>query len=340
MRECAMNILLVQKSFPGDAVLATPLFAAINAAYPAAKLWFLTTPGIAPLIERDPLLAGVLTYERNGADRGIAGIFRITKRIRELKFDIVFSLQRSPRMALILWLAGVRERIGVRGGWLSFLYHERRDRVGAHDVERNLSILGAELLKNRGVDELRLFPPPAEELSVLVRENIQSSEPYIVIVPGSAWYTKRWYWERFREVADHWRRTIKVIVVGTKSEHPLCDQIACGLDNVLNLAGQTTLGDVLALIKNAEIVISNDSSSLHIASACKTPTVAIFCATSPSFGFGPWRNRAVVVEKQDLHCKPCSRHGTAKCPTGTEACMRELPAAEVIGAANSLIGRS
>jgi heptosyltransferase-2 len=75
---------------------------------------------------------------------------------------------------------------------------------------------------------------------------------------------------------------------------------------------------------------------LHMASAFKVPTVAIFCATSPSFGFGPWKNRALVVEDEQLQCKPCSRHGTRKCPLGIETCMK-LPAERVIEAADSLL---
>jgi heptosyltransferase-2 len=69
--------------------------------------------------------------------------------------------------------------------------------------------------------------------------------------------------------------------------------------------------------------------------------VAVFCATCPSFGFGPWQNpRAVVVEKQGLDCKPCSRHGGPRCPTGTRACMDGLPPEAVIAAAEEVLTRS
>ena len=77
--------------------------------------------------------------------------------------------------------------------------------------------------------------------------------------------------------------------------------------------------------------------ALQAASGLKVPNVAIFCATSPEFGFGPWRNRAVVVERNDLACKPCGRHGAKLCPAGTYACMEELPASRVIDAAERLM---
>jgi heptosyltransferase-2 len=83
--------------------------------------------------------------------------------------------------------------------------------------------------------------------------------------------------------------------------------------------------------------VCNDSVALHVGSALKVPTVAVFCATSPRFGFGPWRNRATVVEHSELSCKPCRRHGSPRCPTGTEACMRDVKAERVLAAASGLL---
>lgn len=93
----------------------------------------------------------------------------------------------------------------------------------------------------------------------------------------------------------------------------------------------------MAVMQKARLVVCNDSMSLHMASALKVPTVAIFCATSPTFGYGPWQNQAIVVERRDLACKPCRPHGSRRCPNGTEACMRGLAADEVISAVDRLL---
>ena len=77
--------------------------------------------------------------------------------------------------------------------------------------------------------------------------------------------------------------------------------------------------------------------ALHMASDFKTPCVAIFCATSPRNGFYPWKNNAIIVEKNDLACRPCGRHGGRKCPTGTYACIKELKPDKVIQAAEKLL---
>ena len=128
----------------------------------------------------------------------------------------------------------------------------------------------------------------------------------------------------------------KIVLVGREEEQELGAIIDSGA-GIVDLIGRTSLVETAALIKGAALMICNDSMVLHLASAFKVPTVVVFCSTSPEFGFGPWQNRARIVEKADLSCKPCGRHGHHSCPTGTEACMRELSAGRVLQAARDLL---
>jgi len=94
----------------------------------------------------------------------------------------------------------------------------------------------------------------------------------------------------------------------------------------------------MTVTKNSHLLVCNDSMALHMGSALKTPTVVIFCATSPSFGFGPWKNpKAIIVEEHSLACKPCRRHGSMTCPESTNACMM-LSSEPVIDACFKLLG--
>ena len=110
---------------------------------------------------------------------------------------------------------------------------------------------------------------------------------------------------------------------------------------VTDLAGMTSVAEAMAIVKEARIMVCNDSMALHMASAFQIPCVAVFCATCPSFGFGPWQNPwAVVVEKEGLPCKPCARHGGKTCPTGTNACMENLLPDDIIKAADEVMNAS
>ncbi|MCB0335729.1 MAG: lipopolysaccharide heptosyltransferase II [Bdellovibrionales bacterium] len=331
-----MKILLVQTAFLGDIILSTPVIAGLHQCFPGCELWMLTTPMAKPLVERDPLLKGVLAFEKRGKHRTLSGMRMFARELREMNFDMVYSLHRSFRTSLLLWMSGIPVRVGFSHAVGSFLYTKTVDRlVGAHDVLRNLSLLQGEQPEVVLDNSLRLFPPPEETL----QEHLQriQHESFVVLVPGSAWATKRWTVAGYREVAAHFLGLGKsVVILGAPNEVEIAKQVSQGLE-VLNLCGQTSIAQMVGIIGKSSLIVCNDSMALHVASSLKIPTVTVFCATSPHFGFGPWKNRATVVEKLDLSCKPCRRHGSNRCPTGTELCMTGVSSAEVIEAAQEYL---
>ncbi len=335
-----MKILLVQTSFLGDTILSTPVIVAIKHLYPHADLWMMTTPLAADLVRRDPLLAGVIPLNKRAGDAGLSGLVRMSRKLKSMGFDRVYSLHRSYRTSLLLWMARIPLRIGCRDARGRFLYHRLKPRdFNQHDVLRNLSILSGEYDIEPASARMRLFPPQAAEIDAQLKRTLPLPGQYAVLVPGSAWRTKMWHWEGYRKVARYLlARKIGVVLLGAASEKPVCDQVARDLD-VINLAGRSTISEAVFVMQHACVVVCNDSMALHMASALKIPTAVIFCATSPKFGYGPWQNRAIVIERNELACKPCRPHGSMRCPNGTEACMRGPDPSEVIDAVRQLLQR-
>ena len=333
-----MRILLVQTSFLGDTILSTPLIAGLKNLYPEAELWMMTTPAAATLVKRDPLLAGVIPFAKRGSESGIKGLLRQAAQLRKLKFAMAYSLHRSARTSLLLALSRIPIRIGFKSAKLAFLYSETRTRpTDLHDVRRNLALLNQGSLKTRLPDQLRLFAPEKSELPAALQAKLPTPGTYILMVPGSAWETKRWSTTGYHQVAEYLlKKGWPVVLMGSAEEIEVCQEVTGSL-KIINLAGRGDLDTALYLTKHARLMICNDSMALHMASACKIPTVAIFCATIPEFGFGPWQNRAIIVEKKDLDCRPCARHGSRQCPNQTRSCMDELPATEVIEAVDVLM---
>ena len=334
-----MRILILQTSYLGDTILSTPVIAGVHRLYPEAELWMMTTPAGTGLVQHDPLLKGVLAFDKRRQAAGLSGLVRTGLDLRRRRFDRVYALQRSYRTALTLLVSGIPHRTGFRNAKLPFIFHSRQTRRPTdHDVLRNLSLLTGEAPLNSFDTRLRLFPPPPEDLGSATKHLLAEDRPLAALVPGSAWPTKMWSWQHFRTVAAYLlKQGYAVVLLGGPDDRTVNRQVADQMD-VLDLAGRTSLGDALAIVHKARLMICNDSMALHMASAFAIPCVAIFCATSPSFGFGPWRNpRAVVVEKKDLSCKPCARHGGQTCPTGTRACMEEVRPAEVIAAAERVL---
>jgi len=333
------KILIVQTSYLGDTVLSTPVIAGLRRLHPQARLWMMTTPAAAALVERDPLLEGVIPFAKRGADAGLGGLWRMARRLRSMGFQQAYALHRSLRTALLLAASGIPRRTGFADARGSWLYHRRaRRRPEDHDVLRNLSLLAGEIPIDALDLELRLFAPPRTALAPALMDRLPPPGRYAVLVPGSAWETKMWHWEHYREVARYLQgRGLTVVLLGGEGDRAVNARVAAGLA-ALDLAGATSVAAAMTVVQEAALVICNDSLALHLASAFKVPCVAVFCATSPAFGFGPWRNRAIVVERDDLPCKPCARHGGRACPTGTSACMQGLPPERVIAAIQSLVG--
>lgn len=331
-----MKILIVQTSFLGDTILSTPVIAAIKRIYPDAELWMMTTPLSVQLVERDPLLTGVIPYDKRGQDKGIKGLLNMAGRLRSMDFNLVYSLHRSYRTSVLLFLAKIPMRIGFSQAKLSFLYHETFTRDPKdHDVIRNLTILTGHDSPSALPGDLRLFAPEYDEIRKDVSRAIPDS-PYAVLVPGSAWETKMWHHDGFRQTGLYLRdKGFQVVLLGANEDCETNSNVAKGTD-FIDLAGKTRISEAMHIMKHATLAVCNDSMSLHMASAFKIPTVVIFCATSPTFGFGPWRNKARVVEKK-LSCKPCSPHGGRRCPQGTDACMKDLSYKEVVSAIESIV---
>jgi heptosyltransferase-2 len=353
------KILVVPKSFFGDLILTGPVFEALKRDDPRCRISVVVPPQSAEFAKRDPYVDEVIVFDRKGEYAGWGGLRAFARKLRQEGFDRGYSFARSPRTALLLRLAGIRERIGYSDAYLSSLYSRRVKKTARlHEVVRNLELVYAELGEEtrREVDGLTRVGPAvvsdlfslrvpdigSDEVSDLARECVSREGRFVVLSPGSAWETKRWRAEGFREVAlGLVKRGYRVLVVGAPADSQVCERVCADVGDssgdLVNLCAKTSLVDLVFLIKRAAGVICNDSLALHLASATKVATVVIFCATSPLFGFGPWKNRAAVVERKDLFCKPCRRHGSRRCPTGTEACMTGVSSSDVLGAFDDLV---
>jgi heptosyltransferase-2 len=146
-----------------------------------------------------------------------------------------------------------------------------------------------------------------------------------------------WPAEKFLEVAKNLSQAgYQILFTGSAAEKEICETLAKGVSGSLNLAGLTSLSELHALYSLGRVVISNDSSPLHLAAMAGVATVAIFGATTLELGFRPWSDSSVVAQI-DLDCRPCGLHGHKKCPLGHHNCMKNLPAEIVINATQRFV---
>jgi lipopolysaccharide heptosyltransferase II len=225
------------------------------------------------------------------------------------------------------------------GSFLAYTHHIALPTLDLHPVERYL--LTAPML---GLDDAPpdfSFPIP-EEASTRIDGLLDyydiTKKRLVAIAPGTNWDTKQWRSEGFAEVARHFLQAgCAVILIGSERERALCEQVATGAQGVVNLAGETTLTELAALIRRAAICVTNDSGPMHLAVALGRPVVAVFGPTDPVWA-GPYRRDSAVLDA-GVACSPCYLRRLSECPND-HTCMKNVSAATVIEKTEALLAKS
>jgi heptosyltransferase-2 len=330
---------VLQTSFLGDMILTTPLIERLAAEGPVHVV---ATPANAGVLANHPAVASVLVFDKRGADRGLHGLRRMAQRLRAVNAERALLAQGSSRTAVLAWMAGIPVRItfDTSGGRL-FATRRVPYRRDLHHAARLWQLGNAP-----GRDDLppplrpSLHPGPADHAAVqtlLDRARVSAQERLIALAPGSVWATKRW--PHYAALASELVRSMgqtgeRMVVLGAAGDAPLAAAIteavsSAGGAPVVDATGQLSLLGSAALLARCEVLVTNDSAPLHLASAMNTPTVALFGPTVPAFGFGPLAERQTVVEHTGLECRPCHAHGPPSCPLGHFRCMQDLSALTV-----------
>ena len=331
--------VVIQTSFLGDTILTTALLAQLAHRGPVDVV---TTPAAASVLTGHPAVRSVIVYDKRGSHAGLFGLTTLASRLRSAAYDVAYLAQGSLRSAALAFMARIPERIGFAtsaGSWLYTTKVPYRDDL--HHAAR-LLMLSRPNGREPTVEEMRpsLEPGPAERELVddlLRRAEVAASERLIALAPGSVWATKRWPY--YRELAEELAGTGRIVIVGGQDDAPLALEIRTAVPNAVDATGLLPLLGSAELIGRCAVIVTNDSSPLHLASAMGTPTVAIFGPTVPEFGFGPLAPSSVAVGHETLACRPCHRHGPRRCPLTHFRCMRELTADAVAARARTLILR-
>ena len=316
-----IRILIIHTAFIGDIVLSTPLIKKLKDAYPKAEITYLTTPVGASILRNNPHISHIIEYDKRGEHKGLVGLWAIGKKLRMEAYNIVITPHRYFRSSFLTWLTGAPVRRGYDNAAGKFFYTEKiHYDKNKHEVEKLLSFVKKDEKKRY---EIELFPGTFEKERVdEIFKNVDKK--IVVIAPGSKWFTKRWPTEYFREVVKRLekREDTVVVIVGGKEERLLNIPLA---EKSIDLRGMTTLLELAEVIKRADIILTNDSSPIHIASAFPLVKIfAIFGPTTKELGFFPWSKNSEVLQVEDLECRPCSLHGGDSCPKKHFKCMVDI----------------
>ncbi len=343
-----MKILLLKPSSLGDVIHALPVLRLLKLHFPDAEIFWWIDSALAPLLEGDPDLAGIVRFERKrwAKPQHWPEMLRSIRWLRAQNFDLVIDLQCLARSAAFAWLARGKKLVGldeVREGARGFYdLAVPRKSFHTHAVDWYLAVLpplGVPVHKN--FQWLPDRPQIAGDVNQKwFSENsslITHHSKLILLQPGARWKNKRWpvkyFHELVRSLAEKFPAA-RFAVLGGKDDAPLGEIILqAAPDKVLNLCGATSLPEMIEIIRRGDLLITNDTGPMHVAAALGKPLVALFGPTEPR-RTGPYGQLENVL-RLALPCSPCL---SARCAIEEkDKCLRDLSPATVLTRVEKLL---
>lgn len=316
-----MKILVILPNWLGDAVMATPAIEALCEHYSCSQLTFVGSYVSIEALKHHPLCmrAIVDTTKKNG--NRFVNTYRLAKEIGP--HDIAISFRNQLHASLLLKWSGSNITIARKSWHASLLLRHSITLNQQHLVEQYVGLIEHLTLTTITPQPLRLF---------IEKEHFE--KPTLGINPGATYGSaKRWYPEKFAEVAKHFSTHYNILIFGGPNEVDMANEIENILkndhiENVENIAGKTTIETLCSHIGGLSLFVTNDSGPMHVAAAYQVPTVAIFGPTRYK-ETSQWKNKKSHIVRHDLECSPCMKR---ECPLKHHDCMKKIEASEVIQA--------
>ena len=319
-----MKILIILPNWLGDAVMATPAIEALCNVYPNAELTMVGSFVSIEALKYHPQCKRHYIDETKKGGNRFVNTYRFAKELGA--HDLAITFRNQLHSSLLLFWSGTPTTAGRHSWHSSFLLkHAIKPIHPSHLVEQYRDIAQSISSKPLVIENLKLHIPPHRYTRLTLGIN-----------PGATYGSaKRWYPEKFAEVARTYADRYEIVLFGGPSEVGMANDIESALNgiNLTNLAGKTSIAELCSFIGGLDLFITNDSGPMHDAAAYGVPTVSIFGPTR-HLETSQWMNEKSVIVRHDMECAPCMKR---ECPLGHHECMKSITSDEVIKAVKQII---
>ncbi len=337
------KIIIRMPNWIGDLVMATPIFAEVANRYPQAEITAMCRRPICQLLEKDPHIDELFCFSKSGLFTRRQERRNIVQTLQKGRYDLGILLPNSFSSAWLFWQGKVKRRLGYSGHFRRLLLTDPLQ-FPEHRAKQHLVTTYKMLLQPLGIP-LSESPPQvyvsnSEKIKAkdLLRSyGVEEGDRILGVNPGAAYGSaKCWPAERFallchRLLAED--QNLSMILFGDQQTAETVKKICKNLPKkAINLAGLTSLRELMALIGSCDAFLTNDSGPMHIASALNVPVVALFGSTDETVT-GPYAGGKIL--NKHVSCSPCFKR---TCPIDFR-CMQGIRVEEVQAAVKSTITR-
>jgi heptosyltransferase-2 len=322
------KILVIRLSSIGDIVLTTGFLRLLRKRFPESKIDFFTFRHFQSILEHNLMIDKLITCEKNTTDSKLT-IIKNNIIKEQGDYDIIIDLQNNS--VSNKFSQGISDKI--------IKYDKRRKFklelvwLKKHKGEpyQNIHNIYLETLNEFAYEEDNLgleFWLESDKLNQKYIPNdnnfTKKSKLNIVIAPGAHYKTKRWSYINFAHLIRKLKNRAETItLIGGLNDTSICNKIKELNPDIINLCGNTNLLETAELISKSDLLITNDTGVMHIATARKIPVVAFFGSTVRELGFEPYSRNSLIIES-DVCCRPCSHIGRNFCPLIHFKCMNDI----------------
>ncbi|WP_321470594.1 lipopolysaccharide heptosyltransferase II [Halarcobacter sp.] len=293
----------------GDAIMTTPAIENIIKSFPEAKITLLGSYVSTEALKNFENIEKVIIDDSKKAGSRYLNLIKLAKKVG--KVDIAISFRRSFSSKLMMFFIDSKKTIS----------YKRYTKKEIHQVLRYNDFINRKLnLKNKAGDLKLNFTP------------FSYKKPTLGLNPGATYGSaKRWYPEEFAKLATKLSKNYDIVLFGGPNETAIASDIEKILvknkiTNFQNIAGKTSVSELIEKIAGLDLFVTNDSGPMHIAAAFKIKTVAIFGPTKFT-ETNQWNNPNETIITKNLYCAPCMKR---KCPLGHHDCMKLIKAEDVL----------
>jgi len=306
-----VKILIELPTWLGDAVMATPAIENIVNFYNDVEITFIGSFVSIEALKNHPKAIKTFVF-----DKKYTSLYKISRDLGN--FDAFFSFRSSIRSKFLKFLISAKKKYQF----------DKNKYQNRHQVEKYNDLQNDSLTIDLTAGKLQIYG-----------YNIAKSKKKILgINPGASYGSaKRWYPQEFAKVARELSGEYDIIIFGGPGESDIAGDIEqalmdSGVTNYKNLAGNTTITELINKIASLDLFITGDSGPMHVAAAFQVPTVAIFGPTKDK-ETSQWMNKKSIIVKKNLDCQPCMKR---TCPLQHHDCMNLIKAIDVLKAVNSI----
>jgi len=316
------KILFISLSNLGDIILTTPVFIKLHEEYPKADIDVVTGMAGREIFAPHSAVRNVFVPER---PRSFDKRLEELSRFRKNKYDMVVDMKNS----LIPYFVGAKFHSGFNLNIQKLFFKKT-----LHKMEEHLNKI-KNMVENP-FRENKFFIPIAISEKEYIDKNFLNTTKKVIMNPGAKNHMKRWPASKYALLADKLIKELNVSVIftGAKEDLEIVNAVRTKMKKEsINFCGKTSLGALSELIKRSNMIITNDSAPLHVASAVNTPTIAIFGPTDEK-KYGPLSKMNAVL-KPNKKCRPCNRSG---CPKGLhDGCISDVRVEDVFNFAQQIL---